>query len=210
MTDSRTHLREKPSILGRRVVAKTGVFTVEELSLRFSNGSERRYERIAGGRQDSVLVVPILDRDTVLLVREYAAAMDRYELGLPKGRITADEDPLAAANREIREEIGYAATELELLRPLTLAPAYIDHRTQIVMARGLMASPLPGDEPEPPEVVPWKLTRLEELLARADFSEARSVAALFIVRDLLRATPEDTLRGASPLPDGVTPTRGPR
>lgn len=138
---------------------------------------------------------PILDDDTVLLVREYAAAMDRYELGLPKGRIIDGEGPLEAANREIREEIGSAAAQLQLLKPLSLAPAYIDHLTHLVMARGLFLSPLPGDEPEPPDIVPWRLSRLEQLLERADFSEARSIAALFLIRHRLRPCHGDPTPG---------------
>ena len=50
----------------------------------------------------AVMVVPMLDADTVLLVREYAAGMHRYELGLVKGRIDAGETP--AAGRRPRAE----------------------------------------------------------------------------------------------------------
>ncbi len=41
------------------------------------------------------MVVPLLDPQTVLLVREYAAGIHRYELGLVKGRIDANETPEA-------------------------------------------------------------------------------------------------------------------
>ncbi len=44
-----------------------------------------------------------------------------------------------------------------------------------------------GDEPEPIEVVPWPLDRLNELCALADCTEARSIAALFMVRELLQS-----------------------
>ena len=60
-----------------------------------------------------VAVVPMLDDDTVLLIREYAAGVHRYELGLVKGRIDAGETSLQAADRELKEEAGYGARSLD-------------------------------------------------------------------------------------------------
>ena len=128
----------------------------------------------------------MLDRDTVLLVREYAAGVHRYELGLVKGRIDAGESPIEAANRELMEEAGYGARELSVLRDITLAPVYMSHATHLVLARDLYPQRLPGDEPEELEVVPWKLDDIDQLILREDFSEGRSIAALFIAREWLR------------------------
>jgi ADP-ribose diphosphatase len=155
------------------------------VELEFANGSRRVFERILGDATDSVLVVPLTAEGTVLLVREYAAGFDRYELGLPKGILEPGEAVLDAANREIQEKVGQAARDLQLLATVTLVPAYIRHRTHLVLARRLYARALPGDEPEPLEVVAWPLGELEGLFAREDFSEARSIAALCLTRRLL-------------------------
>ncbi len=175
----------KPQILHVESLARTRLFHIQQLELRFSNGREVTYERLLGTAAGAVLVVPLLDDQTLLLVREYGAGNERYELGLPKGRIEAGEAPLAAANREIQEEVGYAARDLTLLTELSLAPGYIGHTTQVVLARDLYPSRLPGDEPEPLEVVPWPLARLGELVARDDLTEARTIAALFLAREAL-------------------------
>jgi ADP-ribose diphosphatase len=174
----------KPKVHERRLVAQTRIFRVEQLDLEFSNGSRRCFERILGGR-GSVLVVPMQDTQTVLLIREYAAGTESYELGLPKGIVESGEDPLDAAGREIREEIGFGARDLQRVQTVSLAPGYIQHRTHIVLARDLYPERAQGDEPEPIEVVPWRLNDLESLLKREDFSEARSIAALFLVRGYL-------------------------
>jgi ADP-ribose diphosphatase len=172
--------RRAPEILARRVVAQSRLFRVEALDLAFANGARRTFERIPGGRE-SVMVIAMPDPETVLLIREYGAGSERYELGLPKGIVEPDEEPLAAANREIQEELGYAARALEDFGRLSLVPGYIGHRTRMVLARDLYPSRLPGDEPEPIEVVPWRLAELDALLARDDFDEARSVAALLLL-----------------------------
>lgn len=177
--------RAKPAVHQRRTVARSRLFEVEEMHLEFSNGVRTRFERLVGSSGGAVAIAAMPDPDTVLLIREYAAGTDRYELGLPKGRIEPGEDMLAAANREIMEEIGYGARRLARLGGFSLAPAYMAHTTHLVLAEDLYEERIPGDEPEEIEVVPWSIHDLGSLVAREDCSEARSIAGLFIVREHL-------------------------
>jgi len=163
-----------------------GPYRMERLDLEFSNGERRRYERLHGRGHGAVVVVPMLDDDTVLLVREYAAGVHRYELGLVRGRIDEGESPEQAADRELQEEAGYGARSLHVLRSLSLAPSYMSHQTHLIIARELYPQRLPGDEPEELEVVPWRLDALHELVLREEFSEGRAIAALFIAREWLQ------------------------
>ena len=177
-------MRQKPKILSRRLAAESRLFRIEQIDLEFANGSRRTFERVPGGA-DSVLIVPMLDGDTVILIREYGAGSDRYELGFPKGVVERGEDPLSAADRELQEEIGYGARRLQIIDRLSLVPGYIQHHSLIVLAQDLYPQRRQGDEPEPIEVVPWRLSEIDALLAREDFDEARSVAALFLAMRIL-------------------------
>ena len=174
-----------PKILERRQVAESRLFRIEELDLEFSNGQRARYERVLGTGEGAVMVVAMPDPATVLLVREYAAGVDRYELGLPKGRIEPGEEPLATANRELMEETGYAARKLRELGTLSIAPGYIGHSTRLILARDLYRQRETGDEPEPIEGVPWPLAAIRELFDSGECSEARSIAALYLTREYL-------------------------
>jgi ADP-ribose diphosphatase len=176
-----------PTIHARRVLGEGGRFAVEQLDLEFSNGERRTYERMASSGRGAVIVVPLLDDHTVLLIREYAAGLHAYELGLPKGRLERGEDLLEGADRELKEEVGYGARRLRLVSKLSLAPTYMSHQTHVVLAQDLYPERLQGDEPEQLEVVPWKLDDLAALVQREDVTEGRSIAALFLVRELLRA-----------------------
>lgn len=161
-------------------------YKLEQLDLEFSNGERRTFERIHGSGREVVIIVPLIDRDTVLLTREYAAGLHRYELGLPRGRIDPGESLLEGAEREMKEEIGYGARDLILMRTLSLAPTYMTHVAHVVLARELYEEKLEGDEPEEIEVVPFKLDDLDQLLMLEEFSEGRAMAALFLAREWVR------------------------
>lgn len=177
--------RKAPNILNKKTIAKTRIFEIEQLDLQFSNGVKTQYERLRSSANGAVLVVPMLDDSTVLLIREYAAGVHRYELALPKGRVEKDEDPLDAANREIMEEVGYASRSLSHLARFSIAPGYLNHETQIILAQDLYENRQPGDEPEEIEVVPWDLGNLDALIQHPECTEARSIAALFIAKQTL-------------------------
>lgn len=172
-----------PKIHDRRELDPGEMFRIEQVDLEFANGQRRRFQRLKSKGLGAVIVVPLLDDKTVLLVREYAAGLHHYEMGLVKGRVEAKEDILQAAQREMREEAGYAARQLEELTTLSLAPGYMTHVTHVVLARDLYPSRLEGDEPEEMEVVPWPLADLHKLTARPDCTEGRTIAALYIARD---------------------------
>ena len=182
-----SHWPQKPEVLARQSVARSRLFHVESLDLRFSNGEERTFERLTGSDSGAVMIVAMPDPEHVLLIREYAAGFEDYVLTLPKGLVDPGEDIVTAANRELMEECGFGAHSIEPLVELSLAPNYMRHRMQVLLATDLYPRRLPGDEPEPLIVETHGLFELPALLAREDFHEARAIAALFIARDKLLA-----------------------
>jgi ADP-ribose diphosphatase len=174
--------RTLPEILNIQPLIDTDVFHIEAVDLKFSNGVQRRFERFIQWPEGIVMIVPILNDDTLLLIREYGVGTHQYHLTLPKGKVDKGEMPDVAANRELQEEIGYAAHKLTFLRPLTHSPSYSSTQMHLILAEDLYPSVLQGDEPEPIEVVPWPLKDLGELLANPDFNEARAIAALYLTQ----------------------------
>jgi ADP-ribose diphosphatase len=84
--------RKKPQILSVRTAARSRLFHIESVQLKFANGSRREFERIAAvPRPGTARCCNALDPATVLLVREYAVGLDRFELTLPMGRIERGE-----------------------------------------------------------------------------------------------------------------------
>lgn len=174
-----------PEIIDSRVIARSKYFAIEEMQLRFCNGEERVYERLQETETRSVIVLPMLDSSTVLLVREYAVGVHGYVLGFPKGRIEPGEGCLEGANRELMEEVGYGAGKLKIMTELTLAPGHLCHKITVVLAENLYKNRLIGDEPESLEAVPLSFEQLDDLISKGEFNEARSLAALCILRNEL-------------------------
>jgi len=187
-----------PEIIATETLATTRFFKIEALDLRFSNGVERRYERLPAGGAEGVIVVAVNAQNELLLIREYAAGFHEMQLTLPKGLVEPEESLEAAASRELAEEVGFAAERAEFIKRLTLAPGQMGFAINVVFATDLYPKQLQGDEPEPIELVPWPLQRLDELLSSEEFCEARAIAALVLCRplfsQLLDAAEESTKR----------------
>jgi len=177
---------ELPKILKQSWLDPSSMFKVEQLELEFSNGQQRRYQRLNSKGLGAVIIVPMINDEEVLLIREYACGLHCYELGLPKGRLEVGESSEQGANRELMEEAGFGAKKLEVINHLTLAPTYMSHATDVVLAQDLYPQKLQGDEPEEIEVVRWPIQNLDELASRADVTEGRTIAALYLARDFLQ------------------------
>lgn len=175
----------KPTVLAQRTLARSRLFHIEELHLRFANGVERVYERLPATGHRAVIVVAITDAREVLLIREYAAGFHEYQLTLPKGSAEPGESLIEAANRELMEEAGFGAKRLEVLKSLSVAPGHMGFTITVVLAQDLYAEKRPGDEPEEIEVQAWPLAQLDDLFMRADFTEARALAALHLAQQRL-------------------------
>ncbi|PIZ04961.1 MAG: ADP compounds hydrolase NudE [Gammaproteobacteria bacterium CG_4_10_14_0_8_um_filter_38_16] len=179
-------MSKPPILLDQKTLAETRIFRIEQTRMRFSNGVEQTFEKISGRSPGAVMILPMLDDQTFLVIREYAPAMNGYFLGFPKGAMDVNEDPLISANRELMEETGYGAKTLTHLATWSLSPAYFAATMEIVLAKNLYPQKLEGDEPEPIEVISWKINNIDALLAHPEFHESRSVAAALLLEKMYR------------------------
>lgn len=171
-----------PEIKAVRTIAQSRFFRIEELDLKFANGIERTYERLPGSGRAAVMVAALNDDDELLLIREYAAGFHEMQLTLVKGAVDPGESLEDAANRELKEEIGFGARRIDFIKKLNLAPGHMGFTINLLLARDLYPERLPADEPELPELVRWPLAELDALSFSDEFREARAIAGLYLVR----------------------------
>jgi len=176
-------MAQKPKILQSHIIASSRLFTVESMDLEFSNGIQRTYERLVPGGAGAVMMVAINADQEVMLIKEYGAGIEDYTITLPKGAVDLGESLSEAANRELKEEIGFGAREITHLKQMSLSPSYMKSGIDVMVAWDLYPEQLEGDEPEPLEVLTWPLADIESLVTRADVTEGRAIAALFMARD---------------------------
>lgn len=165
--------------LGDEVLARYKVFTVRR--------SRRRSPRTGADigfflidTPDWVNVVAITERDELVLVRQFRHGSERISLEVPGGLIDPqDDDPAAAALRELREETGYTARDLEPLGVMQPNPALFTNRCHVYLATGCtLAGGLEQDPGEDLEVVVLPLTEVPALVRSGAIDHALVLAAL--------------------------------
>ncbi len=174
--------KKPPLVKAKKWLSHTRLFHVEELQLQFSNGVERTYERLNPGFHRAVMVVPILDADTLVMVREFGAGVDDYYWSFPKGAIDEGEKPECAADRELKEEAGYGVKDLQPLAKLALSPSYMGNQMHILLGQDLYQQHEEGDEPEPMEVKTLSWAEIEAMIAAGEIYEAYAVAAFYLAK----------------------------
>ena len=126
-------------------------------------------------------VLPILG-DDVVLVRQYRVALDRPVLEIPAGRLEPDEEPLAAGERELTEELGMRG-RLMSLGELHVSPGYTDEIIHLFAAVDIVASDREphGAEEVEAEVVQLPLTEALEMVGDGRITDAKTQIALMRV-----------------------------
>ncbi len=105
----------------------------------------------------AVAILPLLDDGRVCLIRNYRVAVGRTLIELPAGTLEPGEDPAVTASRELIEETGYHARNVEKIREFTMSPGILNERMYLFLARGLTPGERALEAGEQIEslVVPW-------------------------------------------------------
>lgn len=126
----------------------------------------------------AVVLVPLRSDDEVLMVYQHRPTLGEAILELPAGTRGWDEEWLACAQRELREETGYRATTLTPLGRVWPAPGYSDEVMALYLARGLQHDPLSADFDEMIELAPMPLNRLTTMARDGQLRDGKSVVGI--------------------------------
>ncbi|MFZ2095889.1 MAG: NUDIX hydrolase [Anaerolineales bacterium] len=130
----------------------------------------------------AVTLLPVDVDGRILFVRQYRHATGKELLELPAGTLNEGELPEACANREIREETGFAAGKLQKLGQFFLAPGYSTEYMLVFLATDLRQAPLPGDQDEFITLQPIPVDRAYEMALNGELQDGKSLAALLLAR----------------------------
>lgn len=128
-----------------------------------------------------VAIVPIDGDRNVVLVRQYRLSAEGVLLEIPAGGVDDGETIEDAAQRELREETGCRAGNLERIGGFYVSPGYVTEFIHLFLARDLTDDPLDGDEDEEIEVVRMPLADAIALVDRGEIKDGKTIVGLLLV-----------------------------
>ena len=198
---------ERPIIPVRiRKVFEGRIFSVNVETITLPRGGQLEAEIVR--HPGSVVIVPVTDKEEIVLVRQYRHAIGRSAWELPAGSLKDGEDPDKAAVRECHEEIGLIPSRVERLGAFYPTPGYCDELMNFYRATGLRT---PGtdddaaqpDEDEDIEPQPFSPERLRAMIAAGEIIDLKTVAGLALLTKSQIPNPESQI----PNPASETPGR---
>ena len=155
----------------------------------FEDPSGGTFERDVVHHPGAVVVVPVLDGgDSVLMVRQYRAAIDADLFELPAGkRDVADEPVEVTAHRELAEEVGMKAGRMEKIAEFYNSPGFCDEHSFLFLATDLERcdSSAQGVEEEHMTVETLALADVPAMIADGRLTDAKSIIGLLLAREHL-------------------------
>jgi ADP-ribose pyrophosphatase len=160
------------------------IFSVTVESIPLPRGGQLEAEIIR--HPGSVVLIPVTDRDEIVLVRQYRPAIGRSAWELPAGGLKPGEAPEAAAIRECHEETGLIPTTVVRLGAFFPTPGYCDEEMHFYCATGLR--PPGADDPaaqrdadEEIEARPFSPDAIRALITSGEVVDLKTVAGLTLI-----------------------------
>ena len=124
-------------------------------------------------------VVPFVAEDEILLVRQYRYALGKETLEIPAGKLDPGETPEECVRRELLEETGYEAGELNFLYTYAPAIGYSNELIHIYSARSLKKTKKKIDEREISSVKIYSTRRVRKMIKKGLLADGKTLLALF-------------------------------
>jgi ADP-ribose pyrophosphatase len=171
-------------ILKSTVVYEGKVFGVRRDEVVEPNGLRAIREVIT--HPGSVVVLPLLQNERFVMIRQYRHATRQYLWELVAGRIDSGETVKKAAARELLEETGYRAKRYSVFLDLFPTPGFLEERMYIVLAEGLTEGKAQPEEDEKIEVRIFGAKKLKQMMQDGRLRDAKTIAALLYYFTFLR------------------------
>ena len=172
---------EQPGRIGSRRVYTGKVISLDVDVVRFPDGSVGELEMIR--HPGASAIVPFLsdprgEDPQVLMIRQYRYAAEGYLLEIPAGRLNPGEDPRDCALRELKEETGCSAEQVDHLFTMYTTPGFTDEKIYLFMATGLVAGESKRESDEFLDLEPMPLSRALKLVEAGEIKDAKTALGL--------------------------------
>jgi len=176
-------MRLNEELIESHTIYRGRVVTLRVDTVRLPNGNTAQREIVE--HRGAVAIVPLLNHETVLLIRQYRQAVGETLLEIPAGTLEPDESPDACARRELQEETGYDARRLRRLFSQYLAPGYSQEVLHVYLAEELVPTAQGLDADELVELVPTPLSEVERMIVDGAIRDSKTIAGLLMTLRLI-------------------------
>jgi len=176
-------MRLNEELIESHTIYRGRVVTLRVDTVRLPNGNTAQREIVE--HRGAVAIVPLLNHETVLLIRQYRQAVGETLLEIPAGTLEPDESPDACARRELQEETGYDARHLRRLFSQYLAPGYSQEVLHVYLAEDLVLTAQGLDADELVELVPTPLYEVERMIWDGAIRDSKTIAGLLMTLRLI-------------------------
>jgi len=167
--------------MGERKVQRGAQFELVTEAIELPNGRTVDLDLVR--HPGAAAVVPFLDENRILMIRQYRFATGGEILEIPAGKLDPGETPETCAARELLEETGYRAGRLEKLGAIWTSPGFTNEVIHLYSAFDLEVAEQQLEPDEIIELVPMTLTQALETIRRSAIFDAKSATALLLAAD---------------------------
>lgn len=167
----------------KEYVYRGKIINVRRDEVVFPNGKESTREIVE--HRGAVAVAAVDDEGCIYLVRQFRYAFGEELLEIPAGKLEEGEETahLEAAIRELREETGLTAQQVDYLGVIYPSVGMLTERIHIYLARGLTQGEMDLDEDEFLNVERIPVRELEAMVRRGEIRDAKTISTLFLIQD---------------------------
>jgi len=183
-------LIKKTGAISKRRVYTGRVVSLDVDTVRFLNGTVGELEMLR--HPGASAVVPFLsDRNDadpmLLLIRQYRYATEGDIYEIPAGRLDPGEEPEACAIRELREETGYSARNIDYLTTFFTTPGFTDEKIHIYIADATEPGTTALEADEVLQLTPMAFSKALDLIKSGQIVDGKSIIGLLFTAQFLRS-----------------------
>lgn len=147
----------------------------------YPDKSTRTYELVE--HAGAVAILPINQKGQLLLIKQYRSALGEILIEVPAGILEKGEKIEMCAQRELQEEIGYAAQKLTFMGTVYSSPGFCNETLHLFLAKNLKKSILKGDEDEEIDIFPVSEAEALKLIGENKIRDLKTIAAIFFYKE---------------------------
>lgn len=168
----------KETLIRSKKIFQGKIITVQQDLVLLENGREAFRDVV--NHPGAVAVVAITNDDQVLLVRQYRHPINEALLEIPAGKLDKGERPDDCARRELEEETGYVAGELQQLTSVYTTPGFCNEIIYIYLATKLTKTAQCLDEDEFLNIEQYTLGEVHQMITDGRIHDAKSIVGLLM------------------------------